>query len=484
MIERNVVSKRMTRILALAVGACFAAWTPAGFAKIETKKADPFYIEQFPNIPPAEQLLPPGHDRPFAEMEIEHRALRELGAIDVVPWARTRLTGRGLIPVSGGGATAGATKDFDNAFAWFLKRWAIPGATLCIAKDGKIVYSRGFGYADLNTRTKMPPDALFRIASISKALTAVAILKLCEQGKLSLDSKIMPLLHFRPADGQSVDPELNKVSVQQLLDCTAGWDRRISGDPMFQPLARQAAAEYSYTLRPTRQSIFQYWLGKKLDFIPGSHFAYSNFAYSLLGQIIENVTGQKYEDFVQKEVLKPAGALHLKPGKTLELAAGETSYYPFPGQEEATSLLPNFKGRVALPYGGDFVLEAMTPDTGWIASAPDLVRFISAVAGDKNSQRIISQKSLDRMLQRPNVPDWKGKSLYFAMGFEADVSVKNEMRFLRQGSLPGVICFVCHRPDGYSYAICSNSRPQDSNIFQNQATALIEITIDKKKFGP
>jgi N-acyl-D-amino-acid deacylase len=484
MIASRFDKKRMPRILALAVGACLAMTAPAAFAKIETKKSDPVYVEHFPTSAPAEQLLPGGHDRAFAEMEIVHRAQKQLGTIDVLGWARARLLDRGLVPVTGNVGNTPGTKEFDNAFGAFIRRWAVPGTTLCIAKDGKIIYSRGFGYADLNTRTKMPPDALFRIASISKALTAVAVLKLCEQGKLSLDSKIMPLLHFHPVGDQQLDPELNKVTIAELLECTAGWDRRISGDPMFQPIARNAATEYSYSMRPTRQSIIQYWLGKKLDFIPGTHFAYSNFGYSLLGQIIENVSGQKYEDYVRKQVLEPAGVMRMLPGKTLELAAGETSYYAFPGQEEASSLLPNFKGRVALSYGGDFVLEAMTPDTGWISSAPDLVRFITSVAGDNSEHRIISQKSLERMLQRPNVPDWKDKSLYFAMGFEADVSVKDKVRFFRQGSLPGVTCVVCHRPDGYSYAICNNSRPQESQLFMNQEIAFVELSINQKKFAP
>jgi CubicO group peptidase (beta-lactamase class C family) len=456
-------------------------------------KANPFvpkgtskatFIEETLKMPPAEQILPGGHDRAFAEMEIVHRAQKEIGSIDVVGWQRARLIGSEKVAVTGSLGATDKAKEFENAWAYLLKRWGVPGATVAVAKDGQLVYSRGFGYADLNTRTKMPPDALFRVASISKALTAVSVLKLVEEGKLSLDTKAMPLLNWKPADGQSVDPELNKVTVGQMLQCTAGWDRRISGDPMFQPQVRQAAYEYSYTMRPTRESITQFWMGKKLDFIPGTHFAYSNFGYSLLGQIIENASKQKYEDYVRNQVLAPLSVTHMRPGQTIELAPGEATYYVFPGQEENVSLLPNFKGKVALPYGGDFMLEAMTPDTGWIASSPELVKFISAVAHDKQSPKIISQQSLDKMLEKPNVPEWKDKPLYFAMGFEADRSLPGRLRFFRQGSLPGVISFVCHRDDGYSYAFCCNSRPQESNIFQTQATALMEMSINQKAFSP
>lgn len=438
------------------------------------------FVEEVRDIAPAAKLLPGGHDRPFAEMEIVHRAQKQFGPIDVVGWQRSRLIGSEKVAVTG---TLGTAKQFENAWAFLLKQWAIPGATVAVAKDGRLIYSRGFGYADINTRTKMPPDALFRIASISKALTAVSALKLCEDAKLSLNAKAIPLLQWKPADGQTPDPETGKITVSELLQCTGGWDRRTAGDPMFQPIARQAAMEYSSTMRPTRESIIQYWLGKKLDFIPGSHFAYSNFGYALLGQIIEKNSGMKYEDFVRKQLLVPLQIADMQPGRTVELADGEVTYYTFPGQEENSSMMPNFKGKVALPYGGDFMLEAMTPDTGWIASAPDLVKFISAIGQEKNSPKIISADSLQKMLERPNVPEWKDKQLYFAMGFEADRTLPDHLRFFRQGSLPGVISFVCHRDDGYSYAFCLNSRPQEANIFQNQATALVELALAQKAFG-
>lgn len=431
-------------------------------------------------VGPAPTLLPGGTDRTFAEIETIHRAVKQLGPIDEADWAVQRQSPKGDVPITG--APVAGAEELEKYWAQLLKTWAVPGSAVAIAKDGKVIYSRGFGYADLNTRTKMPPDGLFRIASISKAITAVAVLKLVEQGKLKLDDKIMPILKIKLAADKQLDPELQKVTVANLLDCTGGWDRKISGDPMFQPTAREAAQECSYTLRPTRNAIEQYWLSKKLDFIPGTHFAYSNFGYALLGNIIESASGQKYEDFVQKEVLIPCGIQDARPGKTLELAPGESTYYPFPGQEESTSLFPNFRGRVPLPYGSDFALEAMTADTGWLASAPDLVRFISAVAGDGGVKPLVTKTSLDKMLSKPNVPEWEKKKVYFAMGWEADTNVPNQVRFSRQGSLPGVITFVCHRPDGISYAFCFNSRPRVSSKMQSQAVGIIEQEINQRKF--
>jgi CubicO group peptidase (beta-lactamase class C family) len=430
-----------------------------------------------PAMPPpstdAATNLPAGEERALGEIELQHKGFKQFGEWDGTFYLARRLVNG--YPITG---TIGAPqKEFEAKWTDLLKRWFIPGSTVAIAKNGKIIYSRGFGYSDINTRTKMTPDTLMRIASISKAITAVAALKLCEEGKLSLDAKVIPLMKVKPFDDHP-DALVNNITLRQLLQSTGGWDRSLSGDPMFAPLARDAASQCSPTLRPTRDSIIQYWIGKKLDSIPGTRFSYSNFGYSIIGKLIETVSGMKYEDYVRTVILKPMNLDGMRTGKTLELAAGETTYYPFAGQEENVSLFPNFRGKVPLPYGGDFALEAMAADTGWIASSQDLVRFVSAMAGDGISPPI-NQQSIVTMLQRPDVPEWKNKPTYFAMGWEAQPMSDNKVKFSRQGSLPGAIAWVCHTPDGYAYAFCCNSRPRQANDFQGQAESSLTQAVQR-----
>lgn len=428
---------------------------------------------------PSDKVLPGGVDRVLAEIEVEHKALKSFGYFDAPAWQRQRLSAQQNVPVTEGFGKA--VPEFDSAWTAVMRRFYIPGSTLTIAKNGKIIYSRGYGYADINSQAAMPPDALFRIASISKALTSVAVLKLCEQGKLTLDTKMMPLLKINTGE-EHLDPELFQVNVRELLNCSGGWDRKLSGDPMFEEVARKAAAECSPTLRPTSDSIIQYWLRRRLDFIPNTHFAYSNFGYALLGKVIQKASGQPYEQYIRKEILEPLGLHSMRLGKTVELAPGEATYYPFPGQEENDSLYPNFRGKVPLPYGGDFVLEAMSADAGWLSNSEDLVRFASAVAGE-GSKPVLAEKWRAQMFERPNLPEWKDKKLYFGMGWEVDtLEGDDKRRFSRQGSLPGAVAYVGHRADGYTYSFCCNSRPHDAIRLQREASLVVESALRAGKF--
>src|SRR5262249_31395645 len=165
--------------------------------------------------------------------------------------------------------------------------------------------------------------ALFRIGSISKPITAVAILQLVERGKLSLDAGVWELLRL----SEPSDRRWKRVTIRHLLQHTGGWDRDESIDPMFR------SAEIARALRvpqpATPAHIIRYMLGQRLDFDPGSRFAYSNFGYCLLGRVIETVSGAAYETHVQEHVLAPLGITRMRLGKTLpaERAAGEVAYY-------------------------------------------------------------------------------------------------------------------------------------------------------------
>ena len=126
-------------------------------------------------------------------------------------------------------------KPFDELMETFVRDNEIPGASLAVAKDGRLVYARGFGYADVEQQQQVQPETLFRIASISKSFTATATLQLIEQGKLSLDTPVFGLLPHKPhlAKGDSADPRLGEVTIAHLLRHQGGWDRKETIDPMF-----------------------------------------------------------------------------------------------------------------------------------------------------------------------------------------------------------------------------------------------------------
>src|SRR4051794_24047417 len=152
----------------------------------------------------------------------------------------------------------------------FLRAHQAPGAALAVARNGKIVYARGFGYSDVAKKEKVDPDALFRIASVSKPITAAAVMQLVEKGKLKLDEPAFKLLDIKPhlEKDAKVDPRLAQITIGQLLRHTGGFDRDASFDPMFRPIV---IARATGTAAPASQrAIIQYMMGRPLDFDPGT----------------------------------------------------------------------------------------------------------------------------------------------------------------------------------------------------------------------
>jgi len=117
------------------------------------------------------------------------------------------------IPISGTAVPGMAS--YDQIISDLMRKYAIPGGAVAVLRDGKLIYARGFGYADVENKTPVQPDALFRIASVSKPITAVAIMKLVEEGKLSLDDRVAPFIaYLTPAAGAAVDPRWDQITIQ------------------------------------------------------------------------------------------------------------------------------------------------------------------------------------------------------------------------------------------------------------------------------
>jgi N-acyl-D-amino-acid deacylase len=364
------------------------------------------------------------------------------------------------LPVTG---TAHAElASFDRLMTSFLPKHGIPGAALAVARDGHVVYERGFGFADRDARDPVKPDALFRIASISKPITAAAILRLIEMGKLKLDDHAFELLKYAPPAGAEVDPRLKKITIRELLQHTAGFDRAKSFDPMFRSIVIAKALGAEPPAEP--EQIIRYMMGKKLDFDPGARYAYSNFGYCVLGRVIEKVSGKGYEAFVREEVLKPLAMADTQLGKTLETAKGEVKYVDLKDWKEVAVVGPDRgKKRVPLPYGA-WCLEAMDAHGGWISSAPDLVRFASSF-DDPAKCPILKADSIRTLFARPEGKageNKKGKpaEVYYGCGWQVRVvnAKTGDIDTWHTGSLDGTATLLVRRSDGLSWAVLFNAR--------------------------
>ena len=340
---------------------------------------------------------------------------------------------------------------FDRVITDLMKRWGIPGGAIAVVKDGRLVLARGYGYSDAVTKEPVAPDALFRIASVSKPITAVAVLKLAEQGRIDLDAKAFALLpSLTPPAGATVDARLDAITVRQLLTHLGGWDRDRSGDPMFR--ATQIAAALGTPPPASVESVIRYMRGQPLDFAPGDRYVYSNFGYAVLGRIIEQVSGQSYGTYVTDAVLRPVGANRTRLGRSLpaDRAPGEVRYYD--GGGLASSVFPS-GGQVAWPYGG-FYLEAMDAHGGWISSAVDLARFITGVDGLPTRPDVLRAETIERMIARPPTV-WDASAFHYGAGWLVRPQQGN---WWHNGSLPGTSSLIVRTGTGLAWAVLFNAR--------------------------
>ena len=361
-----------------------------------------------------------------------------------------------------------AMETFDREMEAFMSARNVPGGALAVVKDRRLVYARGYGRADRDTKTPVKADSLFRIASVSKPITGVAVMKLVEQGKLDLDAKAFPFLNLQPAVQSFRDPEprLRDITIRQLLQHTGGWDRDKSFDPMFR--SERIAKATNTTPPATPVNVIRYMLSQPLDFDPGTRYAYSNFGYCVLGRLIEKVTGSTYERFVQEKILALIGIKRMRLGASLDgkQAPGEVRYYTN-GQEMAKNVFPNVPEQVPWPYGG-FHLEAMDAHGGWIASAVDLARIAAALHDPQHSPLLKAETSATMYAPPPppasRAADGKLEAIYYGCGWMVRPKADGKAHYWHTGSLPGTASSLARRADGLSWAVLFNQRSEDKKL--------------------
>lgn len=164
--------------------------------------------------------------------------------------------------------------------------------TALVADNGKVMFEKGYGYADMEWQVPNTVDTKFELGSVTKQFTAALILQLNEDGKLSLDSKVIDILPWYPAENGS------RITIHQLLTHTSG----IPNYTDFPDFVRNRSFE---TMTP--KELISSFSEKPLDFEPGSQFSYSNSGYIVLGAVIEQITGKNYEQVVEEKILDPLG---------------------------------------------------------------------------------------------------------------------------------------------------------------------------------
>jgi CubicO group peptidase (beta-lactamase class C family) len=327
----------------------------------------------------------------------------------------------------------------------FMRRWEITGASVAVAKDGRLVFAKGFGFSDRESNLHVEPYNKFRIASISKLVTAVAIMRLSEQGRLSVYDKVFgpdgilsDSLYSNPKDKR-----VYNITVAHLLSHEGGWTTRW-GDQMFMPLV---VAENMGVKPPVdTKTIVSFALSKNLHFSPGTGRAYSNLGYAILGLVIEKVTGMSYLDFCRREVLEPLGIydMTLAKNRPEDKAPFEVRYYE-PADAYTKESIYGTGEIVAASYGGNDI-ETLGGAGAWIATAPDLMKLLLAVDGMDTKRDILSRESIDFMTD--------GRNGYAPLGWKTTIT---DGTWWRTGTFPGSACMMKRQPDGMAWIVLLNS---------------------------
>lgn len=278
-----------------------------------------------------------------------------------------------------------------------MARIGARAATVAVGRGDALVYARGFGWADRARTEPVEPDALMRIASVTKAFTAAAVRRLIAQDRLQANETVLPLLRYGV---EPADPRWWLITVHLLIEHRAGWDAHERNDPLFRvdAIARRLRLDRP----PEADDIVRYMLREPLQHTPGRRKVYSNFGYCVLGRTIERASGMRYVDYLHAELLAPLGIEDVSLGRNGARAPREVEY-------------PASANR--------FNTETGDSAFGLIASAPALVRFLERFWLDGTPRR------------RGTRGSW-----------------------VVYGSLPGTSAMVRQLPSGMNYAVLMNAR--------------------------
>lgn len=290
-----------------------------------------------------------------------------------------------------------------------LKKRQIPGVSLAVLKDGKVIKAAGYGFANVELNVPATKDTVYEIGSISKQVASEAVMLLVEDGKLSLDDPINKYLPDNAPDSWKA------ITLRQLLNHTAGlkdWTE---------------IKEFSYRREYTGEEFIDLVKGAPLQYVPGTSWAYTNTGPPLLGIIVERASGVPYEQFVTERVFKPMGFSTFRFRRQDEIVPNRAS-----GYQLADGKLKN---------GEPFRPRVIAPSGGVLASAVDLAGWFTAVLEGK----LVKRASLDQMLAPVRLAD--GRRVTHGFAFFTDSFNGHKMIFHHGSTVGGFGSVVRYYPN-------------------------------------
>lgn len=338
----------------------------------------------------------------------------------------------------------GSLDELAGAVVDFAEAEAIPGFAVLAKRGRETLLESYWGRANKETGIPVGPETRFRLASVSKPITARAVTALVAAGKLGWDEKLFEIIDGIKPRG---DPRLTDITVRHLVHHGAGWDRSKSFEPVYSGI--RIAKALKLDRAPSFREACAYIARRKLQFAPGTGYAYSNIGYAFLGLVIEARGGRPYEEFVRDTVLAPVA---------LENIGFLRSWTPQP--DEARGYYHDARGRRVpvdvffkdCPRCDPYIHAA---NGGWIASAQETMTLIQSADRETVARR----------------PDFApSKTNYYGRGWQVFETEKGQ-DLVHVGRLPGTFAVALSRADGLDIAMLFNANPGDHHTTGNQWVA-------------
>lgn len=369
--------------------------------------------------------------------------------------------------------SSGRNADYiERLFNSFMRKWDIKGASVAISVDGRLVFAHGFGYADLESSIVTEPYHRFRVASVSKLITAIAVMNLCDEGVLSLGDKVFGpdgILNDSVFDNPR-DPRVYNITLAHLLGHQGGWSLRY-GDHMF--ITQSVARQMNRELPLTTTDYVRFALDRRLHYSPGSGRSYSNLGYAILGLVVEKASGMSYEDYCQNKILEPLGIYDMAIGRNLdsERLVNEVRYYEHEGAINKLSVYGT--GEIVPSSNGGNDIVSLGAAGAWVATAPDLIRLLLAVDGFDNNPDILSAEMIEVMTDMRNGIAPLGWRSSFPNGV-----------WWRTGFFPGTTAMMKRLPDGRAWAVLLNSSAWNGPELTNEINTLMNRILSQTREWP
>lgn len=350
----------------------------------------------------------------------------------------------------------------DRQIERFIGKWNIKGLSLAVTRNDSLLYAKGYGMADVEEGLPMTPQNIMRLASASKLVTAIAIMRLAEEGKLTLNSKVFGpegILNDSAYTNAIKDPRLFNITVDHLLQHKGGFGMG-AGDPMFN--TKDIIAAKRLPAPPSNEELSKIVLGRRIAFTPGEGFRYSNFGYMLLSLIIERVSGRDYWQFVTDEVLHPAGCYRFRPATNYYADRHEDEVHYYGPDNEPVEEWNGSGQMVERVYGGSNV-NGLVGAGGWCASSSDLARLVAATDKYPHVSNIISNESIDSLTAY-------AKEGHMSRGWS---EVDENGKWRRTGTLSSTHTLIERFPNGECWVLITNSGVWTGHNFSRSMTQLV-----------